>query len=392
MIGDFTVTQKRALAVFTVIAIAFGAYFLRGYFILVVIAAVGAHLFTPLFIRLNKRFGTGLSATFTVLAALLAVAIPAALFVLLAVVQITHMVESVAQWVGKTDLTELGDRILQGVNEVLAQVPFLHITVTQDSLQRSMTTVAQHAGQWGLGFLKTAAGSAIGAITSAIIFLYVFVALLVNRDKIIALIRKLNPLGEDVTDLYLAKMGAMVRGTVTGQFVIATVQGVTGAASIYVGGFHEGFFIFAILLTALSIIPLGSGIVTIPFGIGMALFGNIAGGVFVVLWHLIAVTNIDNFLRPILVPREARLNPALMLLAVFSGIAMFGFWGIVIGPVLMIVIVTTISVYLAVFKDIPLDLPDDEHPEPKRRFRPFTRQKTHPPDEPQKPLPEAAPG
>jgi len=392
MIGEFTDTQKRALAVFTVIAIAFGAYFLRGYFILVVIAAVGAHLFTPLFTRLNKRFGTGLSATLTVLVALLAVAIPAALFVLLAVVQITNMVESVAHWVGNTDLTSLGDRILRAVNEVLARVPFLDITVTQDSLRKSMTTVAQHAGQWGLGFLKTAAGSAIGAITSAIIFLYVFVALLVNRDKVITLIRKLNPLGEDVTDLYLAKMGAMVRGTVTGQFVIASVQGVTGAASIYVAGFHDGFFIFAILLTALSIIPLGSGIVTIPFGIGMALFGNVAGGAFVVLWHLLAVTNIDNFLRPILVPREARLNPALMLLAVFSGIAMFGFWGIVIGPVLMIVIVTTISVYLAVFKDVPLDLPDDEHPEPRRRFWPFTRKSPPPPEEKQEPLPEAAPG
>src|SRR5512135_3608292 len=155
MIGEFTVTQKRALAVFTMIAIAFGAYFLRGHFILIVIAAVGAHLFTPLFIRLNKRFGTGLSATLTVLAALLAVAIPAALFVLLAVVQITHMVESVAKWVGKTDLTSLGDRILQAVNEVLARAPFLHITVTQDSLHNWMTTVAQHAGR-GLGFLKTA--------------------------------------------------------------------------------------------------------------------------------------------------------------------------------------------------------------------------------------------
>ena len=102
-------------------------------------------------------------------------------------------------------------------------------------------------------------------------------------------------------------------------------------------------------LTALSIIPLGGGIVTMPFGIGMALFGNVIGGLFVFFFHLIVVTNIDNFLRPVLVPRDARLNSALMLLAVFAGIAMFGFWGIVIGPVLMIIIVTTIDVYLAAF-------------------------------------------
>ena len=59
----------------------------------------------------------------------------------------------------------------------------------------------------------------------------------------------------------------------------------------------------------------------------MILFGNVFGGVFVILLHLIVVTNIDNFLRPILVPREARLDSALMLLAVFAGIAMFGVLG-----------------------------------------------------------------
>ena len=120
-------------------------------------------------------------------------------------------------------------------------------------------------------------------------------------------------------------------------------------------------------MSALSVIPLGSGIITIPFGIGMILFGNVFGGVFVILFHLIVVTNIDNFLRPILVPREARLDSALMLLSVFAGIGMFGAFGIVIGPVLMIVIVTTISVYLAVYKGVPLEQHDDDDTESPRR-------------------------
>ena len=120
-------------------------------------------------------------------------------------------------------------------------------------------------------------------------------------------------------------------------------------------------------MSALSVIPLGSGIITIPFGIGMMLFGNVFGGIFVVLFHLIVVTNIDNFLRPMLVPREARLDSALMLLSVFAGIGMFGAFGIVIGPVLMIVIVTTISVYLAVYKGVPLEHHDDDDTEKSKK-------------------------
>ncbi|VAZ78736.1 hypothetical protein LAUMK4_04120 [Mycobacterium persicum] len=361
---EFTLTQKRALAVLTLVALLFGAYFLRDYFVLIVVAAVGAYLFTPLFTWFNKRLSTGLSATCTVLTALAIVFIPVALLVVLAVVQVARMVDNVAEWFKTTDPSELGDKVLHLVNDLLARVPFLHVTVTPEMLRNTMISAARTVGTWLLHVLQGAAGSLAGAVTSAIIFLYVFVALLLNRDRLRTLIGQLNPLGEEVTDLYLRKMGSMVRGTVNGQFVIALCQGVAGAASIYLAGFHHGFFIFAIVLTALSIIPLGGGIVTIPFGIGMIFYGNIAGGVFVVLWHLLVVTNIDNLLRPILVPRDARLNSALMLLSVFAGIGMFGPWGIIIGPVLMILIVTTIDVYLAVYKGVELK---QHHDPPTRR-------------------------
>lgn len=370
---EFTLTQKRALAIATVMAIVFGAYFLRGYFILIVVAAVVAYLFDPLYERLRGRFSAGLSATVTLFAALAIVIIPISGAVAIGVVQITTMVRSVADWVGRTDLSTLGDRSLGILNELLDRLPFLKSTdITPEQLQGWVITFAQRAGEWGLHFLQGAAGGLFGGLTSAIIFLYVFISLLVNGDDLRLLIRKLNPLGEEATDLYLAKMAAMVRGTVRGQFVIALAQGTAGAISIYIAGFHDGFFIFAILLSALSVIPLGGGIVTIPFGIGLAIFGNIWGGIFVIVFHVIVVTNIDNVLRPILVPKEAKLDSALMLLSVFAGITMFGFLGIVIGPVVMIVIVTTISVYLWVYQGVPMDMGTEaleDEPEKPSRLR-----------------------
>ena len=364
---EFTASQKRALAVVTMIALMFGAYFLRRYFMLIVIAAIIAYLFTPIYDRLRRKLNGGLATALTVLAALAIVVIPLVAVVSLATVQISHMLIGVADWAKTADLNALGDKAITTVINLLHKLPFETPTITLESLRANVGKVAQTIGEWLLRTLSGAAGGAIGLITSTIIFLYVLISLLVNKDKVITLIRRLNPLGEEVTDLYLAKMGAMVKGTVKGQFIIALIQGVLGATSIYIAGFHDAFFIFAIFLTALSVIPLGSGIVTIPFGIGMMIFGNVAGGAFVVLFHLIGITNVDNFLRPILVPKEARLDPALMLLSVFSGIAMFGFFGIILGPVLMIVIVTTISVYLAVYKGV--EMKEDEEEERKPHFR-----------------------
>lgn len=385
---EFTTTQKRALAITTVIALLFGAYFMRRYLMLVVIAAIVAYLFTPLYNRMRGKLNAGLATTLTVLAALATVVIPITILITLASFQVSHMLMGVAEWAKTADVSALGDKAIALVNQLLGKLPFQTPTVTVESLRGTLGTIAQNVGEWLLRTMRGAVGGAIGFITAAIIFLYVLVSLLTNQKQVLTLIRRLNPLGEEVTDLYLGKMGAMVKGTVKGQFIIALVQGLLGAGSIYIAGFHDAFFVLVIFLTALSVIPLGSGIVTIPFGIGMMLFGNVAGGLFVVLFHLIAITNIDNFLRPILVPREARLDPALMLLSVFSGIAMFGFFGIVLGPVLMILIVTTISVYLAVYKGVAMEAQQAE--EAKERRKLFRRKKTTPPAPPATASVEAA--
>lgn len=350
MTTEFTLKQQRALAVATVIALAFGAYFLRGYVILIAVAAVMAYLFYPLYQRLRAKMNVGLSATVTLLTAIATVALPLTGVILLAVAQISQMVTSIGRWAGQTDFTALAQRLLDSANELLARVPFMDTTLTEDSVRNAATKVGQNAGEFALGVARDSVGGIAAMVTGSIIFLYVFLALVTNGPKVLALLRDLNPLGEKVSDIYLTKVGAMVSATVKGQLIIAVCQGVAGAISVYIGGIHDGFFMFVIFLTVLSFIPLGGGIVTIPLGIGMAVFGNVVGGVFVVAFHLLVVTNIDNVLRPFLVPKNAHLHPALMLLSVFAGLGMFGFWGIVLGPVLMIVIVTTISVYLAVDK------------------------------------------
>ena len=391
MLEEFTVTQKRALAILTVVALFFGAYFLRRYLILIAVAAVIAYLFTPLYNRLRSRMNVGLSATFTLLATIAIVGVPLGGVIFLAVLQISQMVTGITHWVAQNDLTALGQRLLESANRLLTQVPFMHINLTPEGVRAAIARVGQNVGEIALHFARDSVGSLATIVTSAIIFLYVFLALVVNGPKVIALFRDLNPLGQEVSDIYLAKIGAMVTATVRGQFIIAVCQGVAGAISIYIGGIHDGFFMFVIFLTALSFIPLGSGIVTIPLGIGMALFGNVVGGVFVVLFHLIVVTTIDNVLRPFLVPKSAHLSPALMLMSVFAGLGMFGFWGIVLGPVLMIIIVTTISVYLAVYKGAPLDdHTDDDDPKPKWRW-PWQRVKPSAVTEEPEPAPVASP-
>lgn len=343
---NITASQRKALIVATIIALLFIAYFLRSYFTMFVLAGVIGYTFSPVYRRLLKKFSRSSAAMLTLLIAFFSVVVPISIVIALCVSQLSHLVDVASETLSNTDLSKLGNEVVGFANDILASIPFVSYTLTEQSIMSGVSEAAQNVGSWVLQQLTGSLSGFFSILTNSIIFIYVFLSLLVNHEKLVALFKKLNPLGDDISNMYLQKTAAMVRGTVGGQFIIAFAQGIFGAITIYIAGVHEAFFVFVLVLSLLSIIPLGSGIISIPIGIVMMLFGNILGGLLVVLGHIIVVTNIDNILRPRLVPKEARLDSALMLVSVFAGIAMFGFLGIIIGPVLMILAVTTIQTYV----------------------------------------------
>jgi predicted PurR-regulated permease PerM len=344
-------TEKRALAVATLIAIIFGAYFLRHYFTLVVFAAILAFLFNPFYQkRLKKKNNPGRAATATFVFGALAILLPLGIILFLTVLQINHTINQLSETVQNTDVTALSQHIINSINNVIAKTSS-DFRLTPEWIRQEVVDIAQKIGTEFLHNLAAYAGSFFSFFTTAIIFIFVFLSLLKNQDKLKDTFRSLNPLGKDISELYLNRVSAMTKAMVRGQFIIAILQGFIDAILVYIGGMHQAFFFLLIILTALSFIPLGGGILAIPIGIAMILTGNIAGGLIVILGHLLIVTNVDNILRPRLVPDEAKLDSALMILSVFSGIALLGFLGIVVGPVIMIIIVTTISVYREVYKN-----------------------------------------
>lgn len=313
-----------------------------------------AFLFNPYYQkRLTKNKNSGKSAMQTFVFAAAVVLIPLTIVISLTVMQINHTVKELSTSAGTAETTAMANNLIDTVNNVLAKTP-TDFRVTIEWLQDTIITFAQNAGE---AFLKNVAsylGNFFSFFTTAIIFIFVFLSLLRNQKTLLDIIRSLNPLGPEISDLYTARIAAMTKAMVKGQFVIAVLQGFTDAALIYIAGLHEAFFFFLMILVLLSFIPLGGGILAIPIGVVMILTGNFVGGALVILGHLLIVTNIDNVLRPRLVPAEAKLDSALTILAVFSGIALVGFLGIVVGPVIMIVIVTTIKVFLDVYRDIEM--------------------------------------
>lgn len=355
MKSKHTPSQKRALAVATAFAIVLGIWFLRSYFSMLVIAGALTYLFYPLYSKLQKRMGNGSAASITLAVSLLTVIVPVILVGVLASAQIRTMIDNATVFFADFNTNYYGQKSLELVNSFLDKLPVSAGPINEATLIEGIKSGATRIGTEIIGGLARTATSFIGWFSAFIIYLFLFVSLLRNGPLLLDIFRKLNPLGEEISNVYLSRIGAMVRGTVFGQLMIALVQGFLGALAVAIAGYPGLFFIMFIIFTLLSIIPLGAGILALPIGVFMILFGNIWGGIIVIGEHLLINTNVDNVLRPILVPKEARLDAALMLLSVFAGIRIFGFLGMIVGPTMMILIVTTVKTYLEVFKQFTIE-------------------------------------
>lgn len=338
--------QKKALVYTTLIAVVFSLWFLRGYFSMFVIAGTMAYLFYPLFKRLSRKFLKGTAVSLTVFISFLVIITPLLITLFLAGLQLSRVSQTISPYFSNLDTNSILHYSTDSINKLSTYLPFQISALNTESINNGLKNVVINFGNWLFGSITGLLGSFINIFTSFIIFIFVFVSFLRNGDKLLELFKKINPLGKELSELYITKVGAMIRGTVQGQFAIAITQGILGAIAFAIAGFGSFFFVIFTIFTLLSIIPLGAGILAIPAGVLMIIFGNIWGGVIVILEHLLINTNVDNILRPILVPKTAKLDPALMLVSVFAGIGLFGFLGIIIGPTLMILIVTTINAYV----------------------------------------------
>ncbi len=339
--------QQRALIVAAIIALLAGVYLVKGFFLVIVMATLMAVIFHPVYRRLNKRWDKpGTAAATTLLISMLAVIIPLIIVVIICVGQISHLINQLNQTLGDSfSVTDISNHLLNSINHLLDSLTHGSYQISAEQLHDWLAKSASNLANGMLDLIKASFSGMASLITELILFCYIFTSLLTHSTELIGVFKKLNPLGDDISSLYISRTVAMIKGSIGGQFVIAFCQGVTEALVLYIAGIHY-FFFFALVLTVLSIIPLGGGIIAIPIGIIEILTGNIWQGTFILLMHFLVITNIDNVLRPKLVPKSVRMNSALMMLAVFGGIGLFGFFGIFIGPVIMILVITTLQTYI----------------------------------------------
>lgn len=340
--------QRRILPLAVIITLFLGLYLIADYIIIILLAFVAAVVFFPIYEWIAfKTKRSGLAAMLTFFVTLFVIIIPLVFTVIITISETERLIHDLSVLSHDISFTDTGSSLLQRINTFLGSITDGAVQISAAKAQETVVSMASSLADFFLNLLTSSFSGIASFITQFILYIFIFTAILTNSDTLKRTFKAMNPLGDKTSEVYLHRAGKMTKGAVGGQFIIAICQGVAEAGVLYIAGI-DYFFFMALLLTFLSIVPLGGGVIAIPIGIGMLLTGNIWQGLFVLAMHFLVIVNIDNVLRPRLIPKAVRMNSALMLLAVFGGIGVFGFLGIVVGPVIMIIVLTTLEIYMPV--------------------------------------------
>jgi predicted PurR-regulated permease PerM len=189
--------------------------------------------------------------------------------------------------------------------------------------------------------LKDAAGLIVG-VAFMVFTLYFF---FVDGAHLTSTFISAIPIEKSYTMVFLRKLRDSGKQLLVGYFLVALFQASMMFLICLVMGVKGSLVLSALTLVAAFIPMLGCGLVWIPVGAGIAIGGDLPHAILFFLLCAVFVSTLDNFVRPVLLHERLKIHPLLIFLSILGGLQIFGFNGIVIGPLILMLFFSAIELY-----------------------------------------------
>lgn len=180
---------------------------------------------------------------------------------------------------------------------------------------------------------------------NAFIILFLLYFMLRGYDQFESAVEELLPFTGKNKRTVSSETISIVKSNAIGIPVLALVQGVFAYIGYLIFGV-ENALLFAVLTTFTTIIPvLGTMIVWVPMAVIMGINGDWLNAVLLGAYGFIVIGGVDNVARLLLQKQMANIHPLITIFGVFIGLSLFGFWGVIFGPLILSLIVLFINLY-----------------------------------------------
>jgi predicted PurR-regulated permease PerM len=282
------------------------------------------------------------AAALAMVSTMLVIVVPITLLVALMAADASTLADRASKWFEpyRPQLQEQLDRISQG-----RAIELFGYQITMQQVVQKVEAASGQISQFLLMLIQKTADGVARAALLLFVTLYTLFFFYLDGDAFVKWLKCILPLPHHQSQRLLDDFFATSRATLKTVVVLGAVQGTLGGFGFWVCGIPAPFFWTGLIAIASVIPAVGCHIVTVPVAILLMVSGKLWYGIGLAAWSLIVIANIDNFLRPWLVKRDVDLHQLLVFLGTIGGIATFGFFGVIIGPVIAALLKSILDIY-----------------------------------------------
>jgi predicted PurR-regulated permease PerM len=204
---------------------------------------------------------------------------------------------------------------------------------------------AQQALQWSFTNIDAVFSGIAKIIFNIFILILALYYMLKDGSTLKRNIIRFSPLQDMYDEQIFNKLQRAVNSVIKGSLVVGVVQGtLTGIGFAIFGVPNPALWgTFAVLA---ALIPgIGTALVLGPGILYLILTGSLPQAVGLIIWAIVAVGLIDNFLGPKLVGGGVHIHQFLILLSVIGGLSFFGPIGFILGPLVVSLLFALLEIY-----------------------------------------------
>jgi predicted PurR-regulated permease PerM len=156
---------------------------------------------------------------------------------------------------------------------------------------------------------------------------------------------RLSPFSESTEKKFASEFRGITNAIVFGHLLVGVIKGLALGLGFLILGVDNILFLTGIGII-LSIIPIiGPWLLWIPVALLLIVNGNVFGGVVLLFYGAVIISQIDNVLLPYIISRKSNLNVFVSLIGTIGGLYAFGVIGLIIGPLILSYLLIIIDFY-----------------------------------------------
>ena len=188
-------------------------------------------------------------------------------------------------------------------------------------------------------------GATFNTVATLFFMYFILYFMLMNARKMEQDIYEYIPLKDENLSLLRKDVQNMVVSNAIGIPVIALLQGIVGLIGYLVLGVKDPWFWFVITCITAMIPVVGAALAYVPIGIIFLANNQTWQGVAMLLYGFIIIGTVDNIFRFALQRKIGNIHPLITIFGVIIGIQLFGFIGLIFGPLLISLFIVLLKIY-----------------------------------------------